>query len=348
MVAGRLDPEQGEKAIKEVKTDLICIGRSILADPDFPRKYAEGHPEDAMPCIACGHCIDTTRTSSSVQCTVNPALGFDEAAITRASKLKKVLIIGGGPAGMEAAKVAAMRGHSVTLYEKEEKLGGQLNMAILPPFKQPLEELLQHLTSQMPRLGVKVELGKKATLSVVKNFNLDAIVVATGAKPFLPSIPVRDSKPVVEAIDVLSGKAKVGKVIVIIGGELVGCETAEYLADKGIKVTVVRRGQEMATKVPPAVRTLLLERLELKGVTLICQVISYDEINEVGLALSINGQKRVIPADAVIMAAGARADSMLLDSLKRELPHVIPVGDLVEPRNIQAAIADGYRAGLNL
>lgn len=349
MVTGRLDPAQGEQAIQEGKTDLICIARSMLSDPDLPRKYAEGSPEDVMPCISCGYCNESIRMKSSVQCVVNPALCFEkEMAVTPVSKPKNVLVIGGGPAGMEAAKIAAMRGHKVTLYEQEKKLGGQLNLAILPPFKEPLQDLLHHLTSQMPKLGIKVELGKKATPSAVKKLNPDAIIVATGAEPFLPPIPVRDSKPVVQAIDVLSGKAKVGERVVIIGGELVGCETAEYLAEKGTKVTVVRRGPDMATKVRPAARTVLLERLNKKGVTLIPGVSSYDEINKDGLVLTKNGQKQVISVDTVIIAAGAKPDTTLLDSLKKDCPNTTAVGDLIEPRDIQAAINEGYRAGLKI
>ncbi|MEK7354138.1 MAG: FAD-dependent oxidoreductase, partial [Chloroflexota bacterium] len=349
MVTGRLDPAQGEQAIQEGKTDLIVLARSLLSDPELPQKYAEGCPEDVMPCIACGYCNESIRAKSSVQCVVNPALCFEkEMAITPASKPKNVLVIGGGPAGMEAAKIAAMRGHKVTLFEKEKRLGGQLNLAILPPFKEPLKDLLHHLTSQMPKLGIKVELGQQVTPSIVKKLNPDAIIVATGGEPFLPPIPVRDSKPVVQAVDVLAGKAKVGERVVIIGGELVGCETAEYLADKGIKVTVVRRGPDMATKVRPAARTVLLERLNKKGATLIPGVSSYDEINKEGLVLTKNGQRQVIPADTVVIAAGAKPNTSLLDSVKKEQPNTTAIGDLVEPRDVQAAINEGYRAGLKI
>ncbi len=349
LVTGRLDPAQGDKAIKEGKADLICMARALLADPELPRKYAEGRPGDVTPCIACRYCNDSIRTMSSIKCTVNPALSSEkDMAVTPASKPKNVLVIGGGPGGMEAAKIAALRGHTVTLYEKEKKLGGQLNLAVIPPFKQPLEELLQHLTGQMQKLGVKVELGKKASLSLVKKLKPDAVVIASGAEPFLPPIPVRDSKPVVQAIDVLAGKAKVGDRVVIIGGELVGCETAEYLAEKGIKVTVVRRGPDMATKMQSAARTFLLEHLKNKGVTLLPGVTSYDEINKEGLALIRNGRKQVIPVDTIVIAAGSKSDTRLLDSIKKEIPDTTAIGDLVEPRDIRSAVHEGYRAGLKI
>lgn len=348
-VAGRVDPEQGDKAIREGKTDLISVARSMLADPDLPRKYAEGRAQDVMPCIACGYCNDSIRTKGSVQCVVNPGLCLErELAIAPAAKPKKVLVIGGGPAGMEAAKVAALRGHKVTLYEKDKKLGGQLNLAILPPFKQPIADLLQHLTGQMERLGVKVELGKEATPAVVNKLKPDAVIAATGARPFVPSIPVKDSKPVVQAMDVLSGQAKVGQSVVIVGGELVGCETAEHLADQGKKVTVARRGPEMATKIRPAARTLLLERLNKKGVTLVPGVASYDEINKEGLVLTKDGKRQTIAADTVVIAAGSKPDAELLNALKKDSASVATVGDAAEPRDIQAAINDGYRAALKI
>ena len=349
MVTGRVDPAQGDVAIREGKTDLICVARGLLADAELPRKYAEGRPEDVMPCIACGVCNDSIRTRSSVQCMVNPALAHEaDLAITPSSQPKRVLVIGGGPAGMEAARVAALRGHKVTLCEKDKKLGGQLNLAVLPVFKEPLVSLLNHMTTQMEKLDIKVESGKAATPDLVKSLEPEAIIVATGVDPFDPSIPVHDGKPVVQAQDVLTGRATVGDNVVIVGGELVGCETAEHLVDQGKKVTVVRRGPDMATKVRPATRVMLLERLEQKGVSLVSGVSSYNEINVEGLALIQDGQRRVIPADTVVIAAGSKPNTGLLEALKKDFPKVVAVGDLVEPRDIQAAISEGYRAGLEI
>lgn len=366
MAVGKITPEAGEKILEEGKADLISIGRGFIADPELINKVASGKSEDITPCIDCCGCRDdimsrtvkgirfldgiVTPATVGIRCRVNAALGKEEEyKIIRAKKPKKVLVIGGGPAGMEAARVAALRGHKVTLWEKEARLGGQLNQAVMPPHKHRIGLLIKYLQTQLKKLEVNVELCKEATATMVEELKPEVVVVATGVKPLMPEIPGLDKAHVVHVEDVLEGKVEVvGDRVVVIGGELVGCETAEYLAEKGKKVTVTRRGLEMALGVGFSYRSFFLNRLLEKGVTLIPGV-KYNEVTPAGLLVTTKeGEKKNIEADTIVIAAGAIPDRKLYDEIKGSLPEIHFVGDCAEPRTIREAIADGYRIGLEI
>ncbi|TET49122.1 MAG: hypothetical protein E3J57_01200 [Dehalococcoidia bacterium] len=231
------------------------------------------------------------------------------------------------------------------MWEKESRLGGQLVQAAIPPHKDRIAPLYKYLETQLQKLGVKVQPGKEATATAVAEFNPDAVVVATGIKPFLPDIPGLDKAQVVQTGDVLEGKVKVGDKVVIIGGELVGCETAEFLADQGKQVTVMRRGSEMATSVGPSNRAFFLSRLLDKGVTLLREV-RYDGVSPEGVIITTkDGEKRTIEADTVVLAAGFVSDTALYKAIKDKVSEVYCVGDCVEPRTIRDAISEGFRTG---
>ena len=249
---------------------------------------------------------------------------------------------------MEFARVAALRGHSVTLWEREARMGGQLGQAAAPPHKDRIEALAEYLQTQLKKLGVKVELAKEATAPMIEEFGPEALVLATGARPLVPDIPGLHRARMAHAGDVLEGKVDVGPRVAVIGGELVGCETAEFLADKGKRATVMRRGQEMASSVGPSLRAFFLERLERKGVTLLTGV-KYEEATPKGLVITTKeGERRTITASAIVLAAGAAPDRKLYDEVRGKLPEVHLVGDCVEPRKIGDAIAEGYRAALEI
>lgn len=346
IAVGRINPELGEKVLQERKADFIAIGKGLITDPELPRKSASGRIDEIRPCIGCLRCIDNIlHKDGVVQCTVNAAAGKErEYQLRPVEKSKEVLVVGGGPAGMEAARVAALRGHRVTLYEKQAKLGGQLLQAIVPPHKSNLVGLIDYLATQMVRQGVKIELGIEATPELIEEAKPEVVLLATGVTPLIPEIPGIHRPNVVTAQKVLEGE-EVGERIVVIGGDLVGCETAEYLAERDKKVTIVEILTDVATRVISALRGLLLSRLAARGVTILTGV-KDEELTDRGLAITTKeGEKQLIEADTVVLAAGAKPNKVLLPALRGKISEIYSIGDCVEPRDIFEAIADGYRVG---
>jgi len=351
IAVGRITPEAGERILEEGKADLIAIGKALLADPELPNKVTSGRLEDINPCIVCMGCRDDLRLPEvvGIRCSVNAALGKEKAyEIVPTSKSRKVLVVGGGPAGMEAARVAALRGNRVTLWEKESRLGGQLVQAAIAPHKDRIAPLNAYLQTQMKKLSVKVELSKEATVTMIEEFKPEVVILATGVKPLVPEIPGMEQAHIVQAGDVLEGRVEVGNRVVVIGGELVGCETAEFMANKKKKVTVMRRGPEMALAVGASLRNFFLNRLLEKGVALLTGI-KYNEIIPGGIVVTTKeGEKKTIEADTIVLAAGSIPDTKLHQDLKGKVPEIHCAGDCVAPRTIRDAIAEGYRLGLEI
>ncbi|MFC1981119.1 FAD-dependent oxidoreductase [Chloroflexota bacterium] len=337
-------PDLAESVLQEGKADFIALGRPLLADPDWPRKVRGGRLEDIRPCIGDHEgCSGRIATGKYLSCVVNPATGMErEFTIRPAEEKKSVLVVGGGPAGMEAARVAALRGHKVTLYEKGDALGGTLIPASVPDFKSDYKSLINYLSTQMRKLGVTIELGKEATPELIREMNPDVVFTATGGRPFIPEIPGVEKENVVTAVDLLLGRKEVGETVVVIGGGSVGCETALYLAQKGRKLTVVAR-HDAARDMHWLNRSHLLKLLADADVKISTNT-GIREITDEGVAVvDEHGEGSTLECDTVVLALGSRPDGGLFQALEGKVPDVYAVGDCVEPRKVMDAIWEGFR-----
>jgi len=341
-------PELAEKILSDGKGDFIGLGRPLWADPLFPQKALEGRPEDVRPCIRCndGCLARGDHLAKTIQCSVNVAVCREEEfKITKTEQSKKVAVVGGGPAGMEAARVCALKGHQVTLFEKRE-LGGALIEASIPEFKAPdLKPLIQYLSTQIKKLKIKL-VNKEATVQTIKNGGFDAVIVAAGAIPLaLADVPGIESARVTSAVQVLQGKAKVGQKVIVIGGGIVGTEVGLFLAEQGKEVVFVemldtfmnnitfdeklvyeQRFRNLKTSVHTGKR---LERVTGQGI----------------IVMDRYGARTTLTADTLVLAAGFTPNRGLIEDLKKESNiQVFEVGDCVRPRKIFDAIHEGHLA----
>ena len=345
---GRIAPEEGDKAIAEGKADFIGMGRGLLVDPQLPEKAFAGRFEEIRPCIGCGRCTDNQlMKGKGVMCSVNPAVGNEAGKyrIYKAKRVKKVAIIGGGPAGMEAARVAGLRGHRVILYEKDSKLGGQLNQAVVPPHKSNLGTYLEYLKRQMPMQHVDVRTGIKASADMIRKTKPDAVIIATGVAATKPDIPGADKPFVLSARAVLDGKETAAKVA-IVGGGLVGCETAEFLQKQGKQVTIIEMLDEIAGKMVYAQKTILEARLKAAGITILTGVVC-KEITDDGITVITKaGDELHIEAGSIVIAVGDRPNKALERELRGAVHELYMAGDCVKPEGIAEAVAAGHLAAL--
>jgi 2,4-dienoyl-CoA reductase-like NADH-dependent reductase (Old Yellow Enzyme family) len=307
------NPLVAEQLLIGEKADLIGMGRALIADPDLPRKAATGRFEDIIPCIACNHgCVGRRRALQvPLSCTLNPTVGREqEMTLVPVGKRKRVLVVGGGLAGMETARVAALRGHDVTLYEKTEKLGGQFNLACVAPMKQEFSQAVCYYATQIKKAGVRVELSKQVTPELIGKMKPDAVVVATGAVPLIPmNLPGVEKPIVTTAHDVLGGKIPLGTKTVIIGGGLVGCEAGEYVAERGVNdISILEMLLEVALdEMFPGNREFLLERLNAFGVKIMTSAKVKKILDDGVVYVRDAGEETIRGVTNVILAMGTQS-----------------------------------------
>ena len=344
------DPEMAERIIAEGKADLIGMARALISDPELPNKAQAGRLHAINRCICCCRCLDQglAQHKPVEVCSVNARMG-DEILmdIQPAVRSRTILVIGGGPGGMEAARVAALRGHRVTLWERSNRLGGMLHYAKTPSGKWEIGYLIDYLVNQLKELKVSVVLNKEADSSSIINEAADVVALATGSKPYIPTIPGIDRAGVITALEVLSGEKRAGAKVVVIGGGTIGCEIAEMLASEGKRVTILEMLPKIGMDIGPTERFIMLSSLREKGVTL--QVAAQATgISDSCVEAICDGNTRLFEADTVIIATGMQPDNELFSGLKGKLPEVYSVGDCVEPKRIGEAVKAAYRVALKL
>jgi 2,4-dienoyl-CoA reductase (NADPH2) len=359
ITVGRLDPELGERVLRQGQADFIAMTRRLQADPDLPRKVAEGRLENIAPCTGCESCLGSRR------CRINPFMGSEHNSVSKASKKKKVVVVGGGPAGMEAARTAALRGHEVTLYEKQYKLGGLLPVAAIVKGTslEDLPAIVRYLERQITSLGVKVVKGIEFTPALIENSTPDTVILAVGGVPVLPRIKGIDNRKVVSPsrlhrdLKVYSRFfgpntlrwltrfwMPISKKVVIIGGGIQGCELAEFLTRRGRQVTIVDKEDTMGKGMVGVLLDHLMLWFEKKGVRLVNGVKEYVEITDKGLTIiNREGELESLKADSIIPALPLQPNLELLKKLEGRGPEVYAVGDCREPLLIVDAIGTGAR-----
>ncbi len=347
-------PAMAEDIIRTGKADFVALGRSLLADPDWPKKAQDGRVDLIRSCIACNEgCITRLFSNQDVWCTVNPETGREKEFAKPLPEVKRsVIIAGGGPAGMEAARIAALRGHKVTLFDEHDHLGGTLLLAAMLPNRPGWSELRDYLVGEMKRLGINIRLGTKATAELAKKEDAEVAIIAIGASQNPPKIPGIELKNVVLSRDLLDGKARIrGEKVVVMGGGASGALIADYLSHREYDVTIVTSGREIAKDAPAVIRDLLLDRLQQRRVKMLTNTkilgIEKDKvlIKGPGESEELPGE---LPADTVVASTGAKSNNSLPDELRKFLPQVFVVGDAVQPRDVTFAMVEGALSALSI
>ncbi len=348
ITVGRInDPFVADSIIAGRKADFVAMGRASLADPEFPKKAAAGEFDEIRPCIACNEgCIGILFTDQPIKCVLNPTLGKEaELAIKPAAVKKKLLVIGGGPAGMEAAITAAKAGHKVSLYEKEGHLGGLFYLASVPPNKGEIGNFVGWQIGQLDKMKVNVTLNAEVTPELIDSEKPDVVILATGGRPVLPEISGVDKPNVVHAYTVLAGKVAVSAKVVVIGGGMVGAETANHLANHGKVVTLVEMMSEIATEVPNINRMALLQDLEKNKVRVLVNTTVKDVMVD-GVVVVKDSVTETISSETVVVASGSKPNNDLKKELDGKPYTVITVGDAAKVGKVMEALETGYLAGM--
>ncbi|RHQ23782.1 MULTISPECIES: bilirubin reductase, long form [Faecalibacterium] len=349
---GRIvDAEMAARVIESGMADIVAMGRPLLADPDWGTKIAAGKACDIRRCISCNKgCTDAIQNRQFLSCVLNAENGYENTrSIQPAAQKKKIAVLGGGPAGLEAARVAALRGHDVTLFEKTTTLGGQLNIACVPPRKEEMRRAAQDLIHAVCNAGVHLCMGQTRTAEQLKDAGFEAVINAVGAHSAAPRIPGIDSVNVADAWKVLAGEQQVYGTVAVIGGGMVGCETAEYLAARGCKVSVIEMMDKIAAGESSTILPTLLENYKTYGVE---QYPSH-KVKEFRMDAVVcenkDGAEVTIPCDYIVLAMGARSNEFDAAALEAASIPVYSIGDAAgKAADISNAIRTGYDTACQL
>ena len=349
ITVGRIrTPELANQVIEEKKADLVSMGRALIADPFLPKKAMEGKVEDIIPCISCNRCILSIRRGD-LYCAVNPETGREATLVVKkAESPKKVWVIGGGPGGMKAAEIAARRGHQVTLFEAQDQLGGQFLLAAIPPHKQVLREFVTYLWKQIDKVGVKTVLNKPFDLKLLEKEKPDAAIVATGAKPLIPEIDGIQKAKVFNVWEALSNPGSLGQKVLILGGGGVGAEVADFLSEKGKKVTLVEMREAIALDLVGHLQHYLNLRLKNKEVQVLTSTKAV-RFEEAGLWVEDpQGTRKLTGFDSVVISMGSVSSVGLTEGVKKKVSQVLVVGDAEKPREVTEALLEAEEAAIKI
>jgi 2,4-dienoyl-CoA reductase-like NADH-dependent reductase (Old Yellow Enzyme family)/thioredoxin reductase len=349
-VMGRIaSPERAEEILEAGEADLVTIGRGLLADAHWVNKCSQGRREELRQCIGCLQgCYEQLAKEEALTCIYNPFVGREYQPLEPAKEKKKVWVVGGGPGGMEAARVAALRGHDVELFEAQDVLGGQVNIASIPPGKAEFKEIMRFYNHELKRLGVKVHKSRALTVEDVVGSNAQVVVLAVGSDPLVIPVPGVDQENVVSARDVLLG-APCGQNVVVCGGGLVGVETALFLDQNNKNVTLIEMRDRLVADAGPMNKARLLDELSKSSVkALTCTKLSAIDGNRV-IVETTDGSQEIL-ADTVVLALGAKARRGFEEALRNSAftGEVYAVGDCVNARKILEAVAEGAATALQI
>ena len=349
ITVGRIrNPAMADQVLRDGKADLVSMGRALIADPYMPKKAQDGRLEDINLCISCNRCIQTLR-KEAVRCAVNPETGNeDRFRFSKTDRPKRVWIVGGGPGGLKAAEITAQRGHQVTLFERDQKLGGRMRLATLPPKKAVLNDFLDYLERRVRGLGVTLELDKEFTVDMLGTGKPDAVIVASGALPLFPDWKGMEESRALSVDDILSGEGDVGKRVLVVGAGGIGAELADYLSEIGKEVTLVEMLEEIAADLVVHLKHYLSLRLGEKGVT----ILTSTKVKELGKGYALvedaSGTRKIDGFDTIVLAVGSKPDDRIAKSLEGKVPELHVIGDASEPREALEAVYEGEETALKI
>jgi len=349
VTVGRIrTPELANRILEENKADFVSMGRALIADPELPIKALQGRTHEILSCISCNRCILSIR-KGALQCAVNPEAGREETLrLERTSHPRKVWVIGGGPAGMKAAEIASRRGHQVTLFERQERLGGQFLLAAIPPKKQVLLELIDFLKRALDRLPVQVKTGSSFDPALLDRERPEVVIIATGGKPFLPPIEGVRESGVLTVETVFADPGSIGQKVLIVGGGGIGAEVADHLSELGKDVTLMEMREGIALDLVTHLHFFLNKRLTEKGVKILTSTKAV-RFEQGGVWVEDpKGTRRLGGFDSIVIAMGLIPDHELAELLKGRVPEVHIVGDASKPREVMEALLEGEEAALKI